>query len=301
MDRNQLRQRKLLPPSVARNVTIGQFPRGQGASWSRLARLGAAAALVAAVTTVTARAVSPHATGVGRQPDGAVVVPTDQTLTPAGRQVEFAGRPNAVALSPDGTKAAFLTAGAKPITVVDLATGTVAQQFDPGDTSASFDGLALQRQDPLHPSTGDGRYREKPTVRHLGSPGAVARLDCCQQHEQRAAIGVAVGRRMARDRAKRACAPRRRRPAAVGTHGLAPMVVPVGGRVALSAQQPTASMTVRGFPTATASLSSCAGRRLVGSPPLACSFYLGPVVSVGPLISRRSASPTSSSSPDAMG
>ncbi len=146
---NQLRQRGLLPQLVARGVAIGQSPQG----WGRLAHLGAAAGLVAAVTTVTAQAVSPRATSVGRQRDGAVVVPTDQTLTPAGHQVEFAGhqvefagRLNAVALSPTGAKAAFLTAGAKPITVVDLATGTVAQQFDPGDTSASFDGFALQRQ-----------------------------------------------------------------------------------------------------------------------------------------------------------
>jgi hypothetical protein len=37
---------------------------------------------------------------VGRQPNGSVVTSTDQTLTPAGRQTEFRGRPAAVALSP---------------------------------------------------------------------------------------------------------------------------------------------------------------------------------------------------------
>ena len=30
---------------------------------------------------------------VGRQPDGSVVVTTNQVITPAGRQVEFRGRP----------------------------------------------------------------------------------------------------------------------------------------------------------------------------------------------------------------
>ena len=37
---------------------------------------------------------------VGRQDDGSVVITTNQVLTPAGRQVEFRGRPLAVALQP---------------------------------------------------------------------------------------------------------------------------------------------------------------------------------------------------------
>ena len=36
---------------------------------------------------------------VGRQPDGSVVVPTNQIVTPAGQQVNFYGRPYAVAVN----------------------------------------------------------------------------------------------------------------------------------------------------------------------------------------------------------
>ncbi len=94
-----------------------------------------------------------------------MVVPTDQTLTPAGHQVEFAGRPNAVAFSPTDAKAAFLIAGAKPITVVDLATGTVAPQFDPGDTSASFDGLVHARDGRhLYASLSSGKILSIPSI-----------------------------------------------------------------------------------------------------------------------------------------
>ncbi len=86
---------------------------------------------------------------VGRQPDGSVVLPNDQVLRPAGQQVEFVGRPNAVAVSPDGRTATFLTAGDsnglnpgfQPFAVVNLATGAVAQQFDPGDANTSFNGI----------------------------------------------------------------------------------------------------------------------------------------------------------------
>ena len=45
---------------------------------------------------------------VGRQPDGRVVVPTNQVLNPAGFQVEFPGRPTDIALSPDGALLAVM-------------------------------------------------------------------------------------------------------------------------------------------------------------------------------------------------
>ncbi len=128
----------------------------------RSARAGVALALLALVggtprlahaapptpppsTTGHARPLLSSGVEVGRQPDGSVVVPTDQVITPAGQQVEFSGRPSAVAVSPDGTTAAYLTAGAGAgggsITLVDLATGAIKQAFSPGDRAASFDGL----------------------------------------------------------------------------------------------------------------------------------------------------------------
>lgn len=84
---------------------------------------------------------------VGRQKDGAVVLPTNQVITPAGRQIEFEGRPNAVALRPDGRTATFLTATATAaLTVVDLRTARVIQTFavdgdDGKGDGASFAGL----------------------------------------------------------------------------------------------------------------------------------------------------------------
>src|SRR5262245_48006615 len=57
---------------------------------------------------------------VGRQADGSVVVTTNQVLTPAGRQVEFRGRPLSVALSPDGRTAAFLNGTYQAVILVDV-------------------------------------------------------------------------------------------------------------------------------------------------------------------------------------
>src|SRR5262245_58281 len=60
---------------------------------------------------------------VGRQPDGRVVVPTNQILQPAGLQVLFPGRPVDLALIDDGK-----TLGVKNIrglVFIDTATGKV--------------------------------------------------------------------------------------------------------------------------------------------------------------------------------
>jgi hypothetical protein len=45
---------------------------------------------------------------VGRRQDGKIVVPTNQVLSPLGRQVSFAGRPTDLALAPDGRFLAVL-------------------------------------------------------------------------------------------------------------------------------------------------------------------------------------------------
>ncbi len=147
----------LLPARRPTRRTLGRSAQA-GVALALLALAGGAPRLAAAAaappppppppsspTTGHARPLLSQGVEVGRQPDGSVVVPTDQVITPAGQQVEFSGRPNAVAVSPDGTTAAYLTAGAAaaggPITLVDLATGAIKQAFSPGDRSASFDGL----------------------------------------------------------------------------------------------------------------------------------------------------------------
>ncbi len=78
---------------------------------------------------------------VGRQANGTVVLPTNQVIDPAGQQVEFRGRPNAVALSPDGKTAAFLNGAHKAIILVTLDTGAVKQEFEDAGSSASFYGI----------------------------------------------------------------------------------------------------------------------------------------------------------------
>lgn len=78
---------------------------------------------------------------VGRQPDGKVVLPTNQVLHPAGQQVEFRGRPTDVVLSPDRKTAAFLNGAYRAIILVDTETGTVKQEFSAAGASTSFGGI----------------------------------------------------------------------------------------------------------------------------------------------------------------
>ncbi len=103
-------------------------------------------------------------TTVGRQADDSVLVSTGQTLTPVGQQVQLSERPNAGAVSPDSKTAAFLSApgntpGATSIVVVDLATGTVKQQFTSGDDgNDSFNGILYSRDGThLYASYSDGK------------------------------------------------------------------------------------------------------------------------------------------------
>lgn len=82
---------------------------------------------------------------VGRQSDGSVVLPNDQVITPVGRQIMVNGaRPNAVAISPDGATAAFLTAacnGCAVVSTADVKTGKVLQQLNPGQGGGAPTGI----------------------------------------------------------------------------------------------------------------------------------------------------------------
>src|SRR5262249_44806224 len=80
---------------------------------------------------------------VGVQPDGSIVVPTGQRLTPAGSQIEVADRPLGMALSPDGTLMVVATASnfaSRRLHVIDVAAQTVTQTINIGD---SFVGVAF--------------------------------------------------------------------------------------------------------------------------------------------------------------
>ena len=109
----------------------------------------------AALASLFAIAQSRLTYNVGPQPDGSFVTTTNQLVTPAGTQVNFNGRPVAVAVRPDQKTAAVLVEGggyplpALPILIIDLATGTVKQQFNPGRNNGAANGV-LYSQDGAH-------------------------------------------------------------------------------------------------------------------------------------------------------
>ncbi len=87
---------------------------------------------------------------IGRQPDGSVVVPSDQVLTPAGRQIELPlSRPNTVAIRPDRKTAAVLVKpdNTSPIRVIDLENSMEVQEYIPpnGLTAGSYAGLVYSQ------------------------------------------------------------------------------------------------------------------------------------------------------------
>ena len=103
--------------------------------------------LVAGLTVGTSLAVAAATGGgplgrshAGRQGDGSVVTSTGQRLTPAGHQLEFPGRPTAIAVRPDGRTATLLNSKGGSLVVVDVVTRKVLQTY--GSGSGSFDGVA---------------------------------------------------------------------------------------------------------------------------------------------------------------
>src|ERR1700761_243041 len=79
---------------------------------------------------------------VGNQPDGSILLPNGQTITPQGTQIAVNDRPLGIAVSPDNTTAAIVTGSnfqANAIHFVNLATKTVTQTIN-GNT---FVGVAF--------------------------------------------------------------------------------------------------------------------------------------------------------------
>src|SRR5262245_57455326 len=74
---------------------------------------------------------------VGVQPDGSIVVPTNQVLKPAGRQVTFPGRPVDLALAGDGRT--LVVKNMKNLLFIDVATAKIVQTLDlPDDPPVPF-------------------------------------------------------------------------------------------------------------------------------------------------------------------
>ncbi|MCG3199348.1 MAG: hypothetical protein GHCLOJNM_03862 [bacterium] len=82
---------------------------------------------------------------VGLQKDGRIVVPTNQVLSPAGRQTYIPTRANDIAVSPDGTRACVLGHGG--FVILDAANGTIlgVTTFTKigGDNGGSYKGIAF--------------------------------------------------------------------------------------------------------------------------------------------------------------
>jgi YVTN family beta-propeller protein len=75
----------------------------------------------------------------GDSDDGRIVVPTNQVLSPAGRQVAFSGRPTDVALSSDGRWLAALENG--HVTLIDPKAGAIVSRVSHG--GGSFSGIVF--------------------------------------------------------------------------------------------------------------------------------------------------------------
>lgn len=101
-----------------------------------------AAYAVACLAAVSALAAGPEGdrTIVGRQPDGRVIVPTNQVLDPAGFQIEFPGRPTDLALSPDGSLLAVMNSDA--LVLIRVSDRTVAQTVELPEGGHAFVGIA---------------------------------------------------------------------------------------------------------------------------------------------------------------
>ena len=78
---------------------------------------------------------------VGAAGDGRVIVPTNQVLTPAGRQVPFPGRPTDLALLPDGRTVAVKNL--RDLILLDAESGTILQTLRLPGGGHAVAGLAV--------------------------------------------------------------------------------------------------------------------------------------------------------------
>src|SRR5215510_10980748 len=94
-----------------------------------IGRVSIAAAMVALALGATAIAVH-HQEVVGVQSDGSIIVPTGQTLTPAGTHIEVNDRPLGMVKSPNGSLLAVVTGSnfnSRALHIIDLQSRTLKQ------------------------------------------------------------------------------------------------------------------------------------------------------------------------------
>ena len=99
-------------------------------------------ALMVVLLPLVAKAQDPAANlKVGPQPDGSVLVPSNQLLRPAGRQIEFPGRPVDLCLTKDGK--ALLIKNSGSLDLIRIADGETVQSLPWQKSGASFTGLCV--------------------------------------------------------------------------------------------------------------------------------------------------------------
>ncbi len=79
---------------------------------------------------------------IGPQPDGSILVPTNQLLRPAGFQIQFQGRPVDLALSPNGKWLAVLNKSS--LELIRVRDRTIIQRL-PIKGGASYNGIAFSK------------------------------------------------------------------------------------------------------------------------------------------------------------
>ncbi|MEE9432299.1 MAG: bifunctional YncE family protein/alkaline phosphatase family protein [Melioribacteraceae bacterium] len=79
---------------------------------------------------------------IGRQPDGSILVPTNQLLRPAGFQIQFHGRPVDLTLSPDGKWLAVLNR--KSLELIRVKDRTIIQRLEI-ENGASYNGVTFSK------------------------------------------------------------------------------------------------------------------------------------------------------------
>jgi YVTN family beta-propeller protein len=96
---------------------------------------------VLAIVPLTHSADDQDTLTVGEQPDGRIVVPTNQVLRPAGRQITFPGRPVDLALAEDGK--VLVVKSNRSLEFIDLATGRVKQTLTLASVGSSKPGFGV--------------------------------------------------------------------------------------------------------------------------------------------------------------
>jgi YVTN family beta-propeller protein len=79
---------------------------------------------------------------VGVQPDGSVMIPTGQALTPAGDHIEVSDRPLGMVLSPNGALMAVVTGsnfGTRSLHIIDVQSKTLKQSISIGNSFVGVD------------------------------------------------------------------------------------------------------------------------------------------------------------------